>query len=58
MSEEEKLEIALDLARQNINLEKVEETMIDLYKDLRQFLDLAEKNKRILDKYDKEAKDT
>lgn len=53
MSEEEKMKIAMDLAKQGIDLEDVEKWVSEIYKDLKPFFDLMEKNKRILDKYDK-----
>ncbi len=53
MSEEEKIKIAVDLAKQGINLEDVEKWVSEIYEDLKPFFDLVEKNKRILDKYDK-----
>ena len=53
MSEEDKIKIAVDLAKQGIDLEEVEKIALDIYEDLKPFFDLVEKNKRILDKYDK-----
>lgn len=44
MSEEEKMKIAIDLAKQ-------EKWVSEIYKDLKPFFDLVEKNKKILDKY-------
>ena len=49
MSEEEKMKIAMDLAKQGI--EDVEKWASEIYKDLKPFFDLVEKNKKILDKY-------
>ena len=51
MSEEEKMKIAMDLAKQGIDLEDVEKWVSEIYKDLKPFFDLVEKNKKILDKY-------
>lgn len=51
MSEEEKKKMAMDLAKQGIDLEDVEKWMLEIYKDLKPFFDLVEKNKKILDKY-------
>lgn len=53
MSEEEKMKMAIDLAKQGIDLEEVEKITLDIYEYLKPFFDLVEKNKRILDKYDK-----
>lgn len=53
MSEEEKMRIAMDLAKQGIDLEEVERIGCELYKLLQPIVDLATKNKKILDKYDK-----
>ena len=53
MSEEEKIRMAMDLAKQGIDLEEVERIALDIYEYLKPFFDLVEKNKRILDKYDK-----
>lgn len=53
MSEEEKMRMAMDLAKQGIDLEDVEKWVSEIYEDLKPFFDLVEKNKRILDKYDK-----
>lgn len=53
MSEEEKMKIAVDLAKQGIDLEKVEKIGCELAKSLQSVVDLAMKNKKILDKYDK-----
>lgn len=54
MSEEEKMKIAIDLAKQGIDLEDVEKICLDLAKWLKPIFDLAEKNKRIIDKYIKD----
>lgn len=51
MSEEEKKKMAMDLAKQGIDLEDVEKWMLEIYKDLKPFFDLVEKNKKVLDKY-------
>lgn len=51
MSEEEKMRMAMDLAKQGIDLEDVEKWALEIYKDLEPFFDLVEKNKKILDKY-------
>ena len=51
MSEEEKIKIAVDLAKQGIDLEEVEKIALDIYEYLKPFFDLVEKNKKILDKY-------
>lgn len=53
MSEEEKIKIAIDLAKQGIDLEEVERICCELAKLLQPIVDLAMKNKKILDKYDK-----
>ena len=48
MSEEEKMKVAIDLAKQGIDLEEV---CLDLAEWLKPVIDLAVKNKEILDKY-------
>lgn len=53
MSEEEKIKMAIDFAKQGIDLEDVEKWVSEIYEYLKPFFDLVEKNKRILDKYDK-----
>ena len=53
MSEEEKIKIAVNLAKQGIDLEEVERIFGYLAKFLQPIVDLAMKNKKILDKYDK-----
>lgn len=53
MSEEEKMKIALDLAKQGVDLEEIEKICIELGNYLKPVFDLAIKNKKILDKYDK-----
>ena len=53
MSEEEKMKMAIDLAKQGIDLEEVERICDELAKFLQPIVDLAMKNKKILDKYDK-----
>ena len=53
MSEEEKMRMAIDFAKQEIDLEYVEKWVSEIYENLKPFFDLVEKNKRILDKYDK-----
>lgn len=53
MREEEKIKIAVDLAKQGIDLEEVEKIGCELAKLLQPVVDLAMKNKKILDKYDK-----
>lgn len=53
LSEEEKMKIAVDLAKQGIDLEKVERICGELAKFLQPIVDLAMKNKKILDKYNK-----
>ena len=53
MSEEEKMKMAMDLAKQGIDLEDVEKWVSEIYEALKPFFDLVEKNIRILDKYDK-----
>ena len=53
MSEEEKMKMAIDLAKQGIDLEEVEKIFDELAKFLQPIVDLAMKNKKILDKYDK-----
>ena len=56
MSEEEKMKMAMDLAKQGIDLEDVEKWVSEIFEDLKPFFDLVEKNKRILDKYEKRSK--
>lgn len=56
MTEEEKIKIALDLAKQGIDLEEVERIAKELAELLQPTIDLAIKNKKILDKYDKGVK--
>jgi len=51
MSEEEKMRMAMDLAKQGIDLEDVEKIALDIYEYLKPILELAEKNKKIIDKY-------
>lgn len=51
MSEEERVKIAIDLAKQGIDLEDVEKICLDLAKWFKPVIDLAVKNKKILDKY-------
>lgn len=51
MSEEEKMKIAMDLAKQGIDLEDVERIVSDTYEYLKSIFELAEKNKKIIDKY-------
>ena len=51
MSEEEKMKMAIDFAKQGIDLEDVEKCVSEIYEDLKPFFDLVEKNKKILDKY-------
>lgn len=51
MSEEEKMRMAMDLAKQGIDLEDVEKITLDIYEYLKPILELAEKNKKIIDKY-------
>lgn len=53
MNEEEKIKVAVDLAKQGIDLEEVEKIGYELAKLLEPVVDLAIKNKKILDKYDK-----
>jgi hypothetical protein len=53
MSEEEKMKIAVDLAKQGIDLEEVERIGGELAEFLQPVIDLAMKNRKILDKYDK-----
>ena len=52
----EKIKIAFDLAKQGIDLEEVEKIGCELAKLLQPVVDLAMKNKKILDKYDKRSK--
>lgn len=56
MSEEEKIKIAIDLAKQGIDLEEVERIGCELAKLLQPIVDLAMKNKKILDKYFERSK--
>ena len=56
MSEEEKNKIAIDLAKQGIDLEDFEKICLDLVKWVKPVIDLAVKNKKILDKYDLRSK--
>lgn len=51
MSDEEKNKIAFELARQGIDLERLEKTCIDILEILKPFTDLAIKNRKIIDKY-------
>ena len=51
MSEEEKMKISMDLAKQGIDLADVEKIALDIYEYLKPILKLAEKNKKIIDKY-------
>lgn len=51
MSEEEKMRMAMDLAKQGIDLEDVEKIALDIYEYLKPIFELAEKNKKIIDKY-------
>lgn len=51
MSEEEKMKMAMDLAKQGIDLEEVEKWASEIYEDLKPFFDLVEKNKKVIDKY-------
>ena len=51
MSEEEKMKMAIDFAKQGIDLEDVGKWVSEIYEYLKPFFDLVEKNKRILDKY-------
>ena len=51
MSEEEKMRMAMDFAKQGIDLEDVEKIALDIYEYLKPILELAEKNKKIIDKY-------
>lgn len=51
MSEEEKMRMAMDLAKQGIDLEDVEKIALDIFEYLKPILELAEKNKKIIDKY-------
>lgn len=53
MCEEEKMKIAVDLAKQGIDLEEAERIACELAKLLQPVVNLAMKNKKILDKYDK-----
>lgn len=50
------MKIAVDLAKQGIDLEEVERICGKLAKLLQPVVDLAMKNKKILDKYDKRSK--
>lgn len=43
--------MAMDLAKQGIDLEDIERIALDIYEYLKPILELAEKNKRIIDKY-------
>ena len=56
MSEEEKMKIAIDLAKQGIDLEEIEKSCLDLAKWFKPVIDLAVKNKKNLDKYDLRSK--
>ena len=56
MSEEEKMKMAIDFAKQGIDLEEVERIGCELAKLLQPFVDLAMKNKKILDKYFERSK--
>ena len=52
MSEEEKMKMAIDFAKQGRDLEDVERIAKELAELLQPTIDLAIKNKKILDKYD------
>ena len=41
----------MDLAKQGIDLEDVEKIALDIYEYLKPIFELAEKNKKIIDKY-------
>ena len=56
MSEEEKMRMAMDLAKQGIDLEDIERIVEKLAKLLQPTIDLAIKNKKILDKYFERSK--
>lgn len=51
MSEEEKMRMAMNLAKQGIDLEDVEKIALDIYEYLKPIFELVEKNKKIIDKY-------
>lgn len=51
MSEEEKTKMAMEFAKQGIDLEEVEKWVSEIYEDLKPLFDLVEKNKKIIDKY-------
>lgn len=51
MSEEEKNKIAIELAKQGIDLEKLQEISENLSKILKPVIDLSIKNRKIIDKY-------
>ena len=54
MSEEEKIKLALILAKNGIDLEKNEQIVKDIYECLKSLITLTEKNKKIIDKYIKD----
>ena len=56
MSEEEKMKMAIDFAKQGIDLEDVERICWELAKLIQPVVDLAMKNKKILDKYFERSK--
>lgn len=56
MSEEEKIKMAIDLAQQGIDLEDIERIVEELAELLQPTIDLAIKNKKILDKYFERSK--
>ena len=45
------MKMAIDFAKQGIDLEDVEKIVLDIYEYLKPILELAEKNKKIIDKY-------
>ena len=51
MNEEEKNKIAFELARQGIDLEKLEELSENLLNIMKPVFDLAVKNRKVIDKF-------
>ena len=56
MSEEEKMKMAIYFAKQGIDLEDIERIVEELAELLHPTIDLAIKNKKILDKYFERSK--
>ena len=54
MTDEEKWKLAFECAKKGIDLEKFEIVYKEIVEMLKPIIDLSIKNKKILDKYDKE----